>query len=402
MKVTQAYTILNSILKETLGETAIQVEDLKDVVTLGRAYEDIINNNAYDHYCGKLINHIGKVVFVDRVYEGSAPNVMMDGWEFGSIKEKISCGLPESKENPTWKLQDGQSYDQNVFHAPPAVKAKFFNGKTTFQVDFSIAREQVKESFSSATQLNAFYTMIENRIRMRLRIDFDNLIMRTINNFTGAAFYSSYKSVTSADYAKASKVRAVNLLKLYKDINPTTTVSAESCIYDKDFLRFAAGHIGKYTDRIKNASKLFNLSGEVRFTNAENQKLILLSDFEKNCHSYLYGDTFHQDEVKLPAAETVSFWQGTDTDFGLGPISEIDVNIQDVFNESPTAGGLEIHAYGILGVLFDREALGVCNPSNRVTSNYNALAEFTNYYYKSDAEYFNDYDENFVVFFVAE
>nr|DAG32761.1 MAG TPA: major capsid protein [Caudoviricetes sp.] len=402
MKIEQVHTLLNSVLKETLGETAIQVEDLQNVVALGTVYEDILANDAYDKYVGKLINHIGRVVFVDRVYKGGTPDVMMDGWEFGSIKEKISCGLPESKENPTWNLKDGQTYDQNVFHAPPAVKAKFFNSMTTFQVDISITKLQVKQSFSNAVQLNAFYSMIENKIRMRLTIDYDNLTMRTINNFIGAAIYSSFKSKEENVISAGSKPRAVNLLYLYKLINPTTTVTAENCIYDKDFLRFASGHIGEVCDRLRKPSKLFNAGDEARFTPEELQKLVLLSKFERNCHSYLYGDTFHDDEVRLPKAETVTFWQGSGTDFDFGSISDVDVNIKDVFNDTPTVGGIEIHTAGVLGVLFDREALGVCNKENRVTSNYNALAEFTNYYYKSDAEYFNDYDENFVVFYVAE
>lgn len=402
MKIEQVHTLLNTVLQETLGETAVQVEDLQNVVALGTAYENILANDAYDKYVGKLINHIGRVVFVDRVYNGGAPDVMMDGWEFGSIKEKISCGLPESKENPTWNLKDGQSYDQNVFHAPPAVKAKFFNSMTTFQVDISITKLQVKQSFSNAVQLNAFYSMIENKIRMRLTMDYDNLIMRTINNFIGAAIYSSFKSKDETVISAGTKPRAINLLYLYKLIHPTADVTAENCIYDKDFLRFASGHISEVCDRLKKPSKLFNAGDEARFTPEKLQKLVLLSKFERNCHSYLYGDTFHDDEVRLPKAETVVFWQGSGTDFDFGSISDIDVNIKDVFNSQPTVGGIEIHTAGVLGVLFDREALGVCNKENRVTSNYNALAEFTNYYYKSDAEYFNDYDENFVVFYVAE
>lgn len=401
MKIEQVHTLLNSVLQETLGQNAIQVEDLQNVVELGRAYEDIINSDAYDKYCGKLINRIGRTIFVDRVYEGQAPSVLMQGWEYGSIMQKIQGDLPDSTENPSWNLKDGQSYDPNVFHAPK-VSAKFFNAMDTYQIAMSFTRLQVKQSFTSATQLNAFYSMIENRIKMRKTIDYDNLIMRTINNFTAATLYHSFNSKDAGVYAAGSKVKAINLLYLYKLANPDTTTTVETCLYDLGFLKFATKLMGQTSDRLAKASTLFNISGKTRFTPKDRQHFVLLSDFEKAAASYLQADTFHDEFVKLPKHETVVYWQGSGTDYSFDSTSDIDVNIKDVFNEQPIASGIEVHTSGILGVMFDHDALGVCNKDDRVTSNYNPLAEFTNFWYKSDAEYFNDYDENFVVFFVAE
>ena len=401
MKIEQVHTLLNSVLKETLGQEAIQVEDLQNVVELGKAYEDIINSDAYDKYCGKLINRIGRTIFVDRVYEGQAPSVLMEGWEYGSIMQKIQGDLPDSTENPSWNLKDGQSYDPNIFHAPK-VSAKFFNAMDTYQIAMSFTRLQVKQSFANATQLNAFYSMIENRIKMRKTIDYDNLIMRTINNFTAATLYHSFNSKEESVYAAGSKVKAINLLYLYKLANPETTITVETCLYDLGFLKFATKLMGQTSDRLAKASTLFNISGKTRFTPKDKQHFVLLSDFEKAAASYLQADTFHDEFVKLPKHETVVYWQGSGTDYAFGSTSDIDVNIKDVFNAQPIAGGIEVHTAGILGVMFDHDALGVCNKDDRVTSNYNPLAEFTNFWYKSDAEYFNDYDENFVVFYVAE
>ena len=47
------------------------------------------------------------------------------------------------------------------------------------------------------------------------------------------------------------------------------------------------------------------------------------------------------------------------------------------------------------------DSLGVTNLDRRVTTNYNAKAEFYNNYYKFDCGYFNDLNENFIVFFIA-
>ena len=63
---------------------------------------------------------------------------------------------------------------------------------------------------------------------------------------------------------------------------------------------------------------------------------------------------------------------------------------------------MKVTQTGILGVMFDTNALGVSNLNQRVTSSYNARAEFYTNYYKLDAGYFNDLNENFVVFYIAD
>ena len=134
MEVRQIYAIMNSVTKEMLGEDVIVAEDLSNIVELGQQFESVVG---LDNYVRKLPDHVGKVVFVDRVYEGRAPQVLMDGWEYGSIIEKIATRIPEATENEDWELTDGASYDPNVFHAPD-VFGEFWNKRTTFEIDMSV------------------------------------------------------------------------------------------------------------------------------------------------------------------------------------------------------------------------------------------------------------------------
>lgn len=400
MKVEQIATILNTVIGEVTGTTGIVMEDLSNVVSVGKEFTNILEENeAYDKYIGKLINHIGRVKFVDRVYKGQAPEVLMENWEYGSILEKVDCGLPEAEWNSTWQLTHGARYDQDVFKGPQDVDVQFFNDMVTFEIDMSFTNKQIKQSFSNAQQLNGFFSMIDNRIRMRMTMDYDNLIMRTINHFTAATIHTAFAD--TSDLTGQSHIRAINLLHLYKvrvpDANQALT--AENCVMDLGFLKFASYMIMLFSDRLEKASTLFNIGERVRFTPKEMQKLVLLSEFARAADVYLQSETFHNELTRLPAAQKVTYWQGSGEDYSFAQTSDIHVQIND-----PTASGsskVEVAVSGILGVLHDREALGVNNYDNRVTSHYNAKAEFTNNFYKSDARYFNDYKENFIVFFVA-
>lgn len=413
MKVTQVAEILNTVIRETLGQQAIDgegqpiadyivQEDLSDVVSVGQTFTNILDeNNAYDKYIGKLINHIGRVKFVNRVYSGQAPSVLMEDWEYGSILEKMDMGIPESEWNPTWQLTDGASYNQDVFKAPKDVDVQFFNDMVTFEVDMSFTNKQVKQSFSSADQLNGFFSMIENHIQMRRTMDYDNLIMRTINHFTAATFQTSFEDLS--DLSGSTAVRAINLLRLYKLQVPNAdeSLTPETCLKSLDFLKFATYQLMLFSDRIVKASTRFNIGGRIRFTPKNLQHLILLSEFQRAADIYLQSDTFHNELTRLPKADTVTFWQGSGEDFSFAQTSEIHVQIYEPNMPQTLSNKKEVAVSGILGVLFDHEALGVNNKDNRVTTHYNAKAEFTNNFYKSDARFFNDYKENFIVFFVA-
>lgn len=389
MEVQQIHTLMNSVSQEVLGKTNLVNEDLTGIVDMGK---EVFNQNAIDNYVKSLVNHIGKVVFVNRPYSGKVPSVLMDAWEFGSVMEKISADIPQAEENETWNLTDGTEYKQDVFHNP-TVTAKFFNSKVTFEVPVSITERQVKESFSSAAQLNGFLSMIYNAVDKSMTIKTDALIMRTINNMI-AETLDADKAVfgsTKPDYSIASTVRCVNLLKLYNTAKNAQLTTA-TAILDPDFIRFAAYQMGLYADRLGSISTLFNVGGKERFTPKDALHTVLLSDFAKAAQAYLYADTYHNEQVLLPKAETVPSWQATGKDYAFANVSKIDVK---------SASGATISIGGVLGVMFDRDALGVTNSDKRVTTNYNAKAEFFNNYYKFDAAYFNDTNENFVVFFIA-
>lgn len=380
MKVTQLKDIVNSATSEVLGKTDVVNDDLSNLVDVGN---EIFNTENVDNYVKKLIDRIGKVIFVNRLYAGGVPSVLMDSWEYGSVVEKISADMPEADENDSWNLQDGQTYSQDTFYQPK-VSAKFFNSKVTFDVKLSFTTEQVKESFSNVNELNGFISMLETGVKNSMTVKLDGLIMRTINNMTGQILNS------------ANGLQKVNLLTEYNAVSGQT-LTANKALMDKDFLKFASLTIKKYQARITKMSTLFNAGGKARFTTTDNLHTVLLSDFADSAEVYLLSDTYHNDTVSLPNHETVPYWQGSGKSYAFDDISKIDVKI-DAGNKTPK----QVTQTGILGVMFDTNALGVSNLNQRTTTSYNARAEFYTNYYKMDAGYFNDLNENFVVFYIAD
>lgn len=384
MEVNQIYAILNDVMNEVTGQNVaeegeppayILQEDLSNIVDMGTA---VFSNNWRDNYVRALINRIGREVFVDRTYEGYAPSVLRDAWEYGSIMSKTRCKIFDAKANPSWNLQPGQTVNQFEFD-PPSVTQKFYNSKTAWQIDCSFTEVQLKESFTSAAAMNRFISMIENRINTSMTIYTDSLIMRTINNFI------------------AEKISANNgVIDVLAEFNATQTspITAAEAVSDKEFYRYLAFRTDRDIERFRAPSVNFNMDPDgdnVTFTPREYAHFVLHADFASGIKVYLQSDTFHENLVSLGEFETVPYWQAQGEDYALATTSRIDVKLASDNTK-------EVNRNYIIGFLFDRDALGVLNDNKRVTSAYNANGEYWTNFYKVDTSFFNDLAENAIVY----
>lgn len=384
MLVKQIYGILNDIMNEVTGQNAaaegeepafILQEDLSNIVDMGTT---VFSNNWRDNYVKSMINRIGREVFVDRTYEGYAPSVLRDAWEYGSIMSKTRCKIFDAKANPSWNLQAGETVNQFEFN-PPTVSQKFYNSKTAWQIDCSFTDEQLKESFTSAAAMNRFISMIENRIRTSMTIYIDSLIMRTINNFIG------------------EKISAQNgVIDVLAEFNATQTtpITAAEAVSSKEFYRYLAYRTDRDIERFRAPSANFNIDPDgdnVTFTPREYAHFVLHSDFAAGIKVYLQSDTYHENLVSLGDFETIPFWQSQGEDYALATTSRIDIKLASDNTKT-------VNRNYIIGFLFDRDALGVLNDNRRVTSSYNANGEYWNNFYKVDTSYFNDLAENALIY----
>ena len=384
MQVKQIYDILNDVMLEVTGQRKdeqgnpnpyIVQEDLSDIVDMGTFV--FSGQNWKDNYVRSMINRIGREVFVDRTYEGYAPDVLRDAWEYGSILSKTRCKIFDAKANPSWNLQAGETVNQFEFN-PPDVTQKFYNSKVAWQIDCSFTEEQLKESFTSAAAMNRFISMIENRIQTSMTIYIDSLIMRTINNFM------------------AEKISANNsVIDVLAGFNATqeTPIAAADAVSNKEFYRYLAYRTDLDIERFRAPSANFNIDEDanVTFTPREYAHFVLLSDFASGVKVYLQSDTYHDNLVTLGDFETVPFWQAQGDGYQLATTSRIDVKLASDNTKT-------VDRNYIIGVLFDRDALGVLNDNRRVTTAYNANGEYWNNFYKVDTSYFNDLAENAIIY----
>jgi len=398
MKIKQLANVLNGTLSTTgiidqvTGAAVVAAEDLSDIVDVGKTVLDYTGagNANFDSFMRNLIDQVGKIMFVDRTYTSQAPDILKDGWGYGSILQKVRCEVPEARDNATWDLFNypqagGDAYPDPFELSKPSAQAKFFNSKATYEVPITLTDVQLRESFQSAAQFGSFIAMIENRIRMKMTLCNDGLIMATIANLIGQNLNAG---------------RGINLLALYNGSSENPLAAADA-LRNKEFLRFAAATIGKYKKYLAVASTAYNDGSYLTFTPADRLKFIANTEFAKALDAYLYSDTYNEEFVKLDGYSEVAFWQGTSGSTAGDEAGRLKIDVE-VADSTEDSGKKEVEQDGILAVMFDDEAAAVCNQNFRVTSQYNGRGEYTNYFYKWDAMYMNDTQENNVVFYISD
>lgn len=404
MKISQISTMLNGIYSEVLGDNVMFTEDLSNIVSCGTV---IMSSTAwgdnFDNYVGKIIDKVGRSIFVDRVYRGTDLGIWRDSWEYASMLEKVRCEVGEFVNNDEWTLLDKSGgtggapdgtpdynatdiVDKLFGFVGPEIQAKYFNFKTTFRNKISITRKQLKSAFQGASEMVRFIAMIENRIRTKMEIGKEELERRVVLNLAGAANAAS------------------NIVEL--NVTGSNKTFAEA-LKDKDLLRAMGEKITMTRKLMAEPSTKYSITKRfMNFTPEDLGRLILLADVDVALRFNLYGDTFNEEFVKLDGYSTLPYWQGRRTDANMDALdarASVDATCvisadlgTDGTQGAYTTGRQQIS--NLVGIYFDRDAAMICNEDPEVRSQYNADGNFTNFFYNFDCSYYNDFDENAVIF----
>ena len=375
-KVEQIYTLVNETAKESMGEKAIAVKDVSSLIALGDSV--LSSESDTENFLNTLVDRIARTVFSVRRYETDTEGMVRHPFEFGCIVQKIYVDMPEAKQNNSWEI--GKEGYTPVF-APvikPTAKQKLFKGITTWEVDVTIPDYMLRTAFlnetSMATFIDAIFTAMDNMITLALENN---------ANLTRASFI--------ARKLKGGKpCGAINLLHEYNTLT-SASLTVESAMMNAEFLAWASRAINLWVKRMSKMSVLFNEEGYKRHTPKDKIVVNLLQDFTSACDTFLGANTFHDELVKLPMYDSVAYWQGAGESFDFNDTSAINIKI----DESNT-----ITKKGIIGIVYDYEAMGVTLNERRSTSERNNHDEYTNYYNKANIGYFNDMSENGIVFYL--
>lgn len=377
MKVEDVSGLLNSTAKQFAGFEGVAENDLSNVVDFGRAIDDAMG---YDVFFGKLVDQFNTIKFWSRPYVSFAPSVYMEPERFGSIRAMYRTGYMKVTSDPAWHLEQGVSYDPFVVNKQ-MVDARFWNDRVEFMVEpQTIVHDQIESAFRNESELMSFIGMLEMARQNTYNRAYDNLIMSLFQAI-----------IVMANTAGGAQV--IHLLTEYNNIF-SKSLTANFAIYDEGFIRYAIYRIGVIRDQMRLVSGLFNSSHYEIATSPERQRIIMISDFARAAGVYLHDapNQFNTESLSVPGGDVVPAWQGIGTTLALA--DRMKVNATVTIGDNVVTG----EANHVVAVIHDEWTMGVTAYRHKITSQWNPLGEYTNYFDKMFGGFFVSPDENIAIF----
>lgn len=382
MDTNQIYSIVNEVNAEAFGSTDIDVIDAQGLVSLGDTVLSSSTNT--EAFLNTLVQRIGRTIVSFRQYRNKLSDMVVNDFEWGAILQKLRVHLTEAEADPAYSLTDGQSVDPWVINKPD-VEQKLFVSRTPYMFSVTIARKQLREAFLSESAMAAFIGAVFGQVRNSIEIALENLGRTCINNMIG-----EFTPGTPTGGETTTLNHEVALCTLYNtemgytDQDPGY-VTDETALNNPDFLRYAISVIKTYSDNMTDMSVLYNDGSIETFTPREDQRLKILTSFQRRLETVVQYSAFHEEMVALDGYAVVNFWQ-----------SAQDPSYIMVERASDGAQIIKTH---IVGVLYDRDALGMYRRDEDVlTTPVNTRGLYYNTHYHSMQLWFNDTSENFVYF----
>ena len=380
--VNQLYTVLNAVAAQALGSAAVAVTDTRSMIALGDTVLTSSDNKAA--FVGVLMDRIGRTIVSMRAYspEGIDP-LIRKPFDYGCVLQKIYVDLEDANANNEWNIG---AVDYTPSFAPvfkPDVRQKLFNGINTWEYDWTVPDQILKTAFVSEENMSAFFAA--------QAMAMDNSLMLSLENAGNLV-----RATAAAYHIENAGPTAINLLAEYKTIHESSTLDADTCMQDADFLRYCAMRILNVAKYMRRMNRGWNLEAFARHTPDSEAVITLLQDFDSAETMFLQADTFHKDLVELKGYNVVPYWQGAGTGgFAFADTSAIKIKIKD------GASYKDVSQTGVIAMIHDREAIGTTVYEIEQSTQRNNKDRYTDYFTHANIGYFFDPSENFVVFYIA-
>lgn len=370
MDTTQIYSLVNDVCQQAFGGSNIAVVDTASLVSLG---DMVLNSSSNtEAFLNTLVQRIGRTIIAFREYRNKLGTMVKDDFEYGAIVQKISVLMPESEEDPSWTLQDGQSVDHYKIKKPEALQ-KFFYTRTPYMFKVTIQDIHLREAFMSGDKMASFIGAVFGEVRNAIEFSLENLGRACLNNF-----------IAETDHV----YNLVTMFNTELGLSGSDMLNATTALHSDLFLNYAIGRINHHAKMIGELSIRYNDGSKPRFTPASKRVIRMLSDFDTRAQTVTQYAAYHDHYVKVGGSwESISYWQN----FKEGEEANIKVK-----RKSDNA---EKTINNVIAVIHDKDALGIYKKDERVaTTPVNAAGLYYNTFYHERQLWFNDLQENFAVF----
>lgn len=396
-----------------MGESDTELTALNDqfIVDLGGKLNiqdgDITNNTPADIFFKALMSQMGKIVVDTRSYVAQLPKLYVDPVNWGLFQEHITIELSDIMVDEMWNpdgfipwnapnsagvAEGGRIASIEFGCYKPPVQAKLYNKAHGIMTALTTAREQMFTAFKSLDQYNSFLAGLFNSVENTIQLKAEVYALMTVS--MGIARATANGNV-------------IDLLKEYNDITGGTRLTKVEALQDSGFMKYALMRIAETKDNIKRFTTLYNNHEHITF--ASEPQTILLNKFSNSAKFNVRANTYHEELLGIGDYDKVSAWQSAlkiDSDnvrhpYEFGNSSSIMLSKEGAIEAGLLPATTQQTSFlisGVIGVVYDRMAMGITIDRKKTTSQYSASRDTVNYFYHALANYIVNDNYPIVIF----
>lgn len=367
MSFAQISTVLTSLVKQVTNQIVETPTNTGEFVSVGQ----ILLRADHDAVLNAISNMVGRTLFSIRPYSAEMTGMEMDNERWGNVTRKLSIADSDWQDDPAYEYPvlfdntqspangDGGRVDPWTIKKPDILQTNFYGSSVYFD-EMTITEDQLTTAFESPDKLGSFLTMIMTNLSNRLEQSNEVIRHGLVCNAIGAI-----KAENNAE-------RNIKLLTEYNALTGESFTVQD--IYHPDnfpaFVKWAFSRIAEITDQFTKRSEKFQtvINGKhvIRHTPYEYQKVYLFSPFKRQIDSRVLADAYHDNYLKFSDNEAISYWQSMK--------SPSTVNVYPAYTNTSgvlvhdTTSGNNVEVENVLGIVFDRDAMGLSITDRRVLS----------------------------------
>lgn len=388
MSFEQSAAFLTALYEEATGqEPTLQVANTADFTSVGTT----LLQGGLDPIIGALAQVLDRTIFAMRVYDKKFDDITIDEIRWGAVTRKVNFidnDLDSADDRLT--LTDGVAVDPYVVKKPKALSLQFY-GATQYQDSITIFRDQLDSALRDAAEFGRFISgLMTNISNKHKQIEEAEARGMLIN------FITTKASVDTSN--------AINVLQEYYNETGVTLTPADMFAPTNyvDFTRWLAAYLETLMDKMSERSWKYhmNITGNelMRFTDKNNMRKYFSDKVLNNIRAVAESNLFNPDRIANIAegARKMSYWQNIDNPYSV----QATPSYLNTTTGAIDTAGAAVQVDNIIGVLFDRDALGMVKRSTwSGATPFNPRGGYYNLFWHWTQQTFNDFTENFVLLY---
>lgn len=377
----QSAAFLTDLYEQATGQkSTIAVVDSGSFTTVAQA----VLKTGYDTVINSISQVLSRTIFSVRPYTAKFKGIYVDAERWGNITRKINFIDGDVEDDDREPLMDGASVDPWVINKPKVVQTNFY-GFTKYQRHITIFRDQLDVAFNSASEFGRFISGVMQNMMDQLEQIKEAEARNCLINFISGK-------------AAGDSGNVINVLQEYKNetgvtLTPATMYADSNYI---PFMKWLYSYINGLTQKLAERTLKYHINitdkEVMRHTPASDLKAYMSARAMNAIDSIGLPSIFGADRLKMIDFEPVVYWQNIDD------AEKIVATPTYLASDGTLTKATSTTVANIIGVLFDRDALGITRKSEwMMETGFNPRGGYNNIFYHFTVAMWNDFTENGIV-----